>query len=68
MGEPRVTDWWTGLAPAEIGVRCSGAGHRIRWARGALVACDHAELEDERALAALAGERCACVELLDAWH
>jgi hypothetical protein len=68
MGEPRVTDWWMGLAPAEIVVRCSGAGHRIRWQQGVLIACDHGELEDERALAALAGERCACVELLDAWH
>jgi hypothetical protein len=63
-----VTPWWTGLAPASISVRCGGTEHRVRWEQGALVACDHGELEDERALTALAGERCACVELLDAWH
>jgi hypothetical protein len=62
------TAWWTGLAPASLVVRCGGAEHRVRWEQGALVACDHGALEDERALAALAGERCACVELVDAWH
>jgi len=65
--EAYVSEWWTGLAPVEISVRCAGSQHRIRWDRGALIACDHGDLEDERALAALAGERCACVELLDAW-
>jgi hypothetical protein len=63
-----VIAWWTGLEPASLVVRCGGAAHRIRWEQGELLACDHGELEDERALAALAGERCACVELLDAWH
>ena len=62
-----VSEWWTGLAPVEISVRCAGSQHRIRWERGALIACDHGDLEDERALAVLAGERCACIELLDAW-
>jgi hypothetical protein len=66
--EHQVISWWTGLEPASLVVRCGGAEHRVRWERGELVACDHGELEDERALAALAGERCACVELLDAWH
>jgi len=65
--EPHLSDWWTGLQPAEIVVRCGGAGHRIRWDRGRLIACDHGDPEDERALAALAGERFACIELLDAW-
>jgi hypothetical protein len=69
MGAERpVIEWWTGLAPASLVVRCGGAAHRIRWDQGELLACDHGKLEDERALAALAGERCACVELLDAWH
>lgn len=59
--------WWIGLDPAEITLRCGAAQHRVRWARGALIACDHGDPEDERALAALAGERCPCVELLGAW-
>jgi hypothetical protein len=66
--ERHVSAWWTGLEPASVVVRCGGAEHRVRWERGELVACNHGELEDERALAALAGERCACVELLDAWR
>ena len=65
--EPHVTNWWTGLQPAEIVVRCGGRSHRVRWERGRLIACDHGDPDDERALAALAGERCACLELLDAW-
>ena len=62
-----VTDWWTGLAPADTTIRCRGAGHRIRWERGELVACDHGDPDDERTLAALGGERYACIDLLDAW-
>jgi hypothetical protein len=66
--ERHVIPWWTGLEPASLVVRCGGTEHRVGWEEGELLACDHGDLEDERALAALAGERCACVELLDAWH
>jgi hypothetical protein len=62
-----MSDWWAGLPPAEIAVRCGGTAHRVRWEQGRLIACDHGDVEDERALAALAGERFACLELLDAW-
>ena len=48
-----VTDWWTGLDGRGHDVRCRGAGHRIRWERGELVACDHGDPDDERTLAAL---------------
>jgi hypothetical protein len=65
--EAHVSEWWTGLDPAEIIVRCGGAAHRVRWERGRLLACDHGEIEDERALAALGGDRFACIELLAAW-
>jgi hypothetical protein len=68
MAADDVIEWWTGLGPASIAVRCGGAEHRVRWHQGALIASDHGDLDDERALAALAGERCACLELLDAWH
>jgi hypothetical protein len=66
-GDRHVTEWWTGLAPVETTIRCCGADHRIRWERGELVACDHGDPEDERTLAALSGERYACIDLLDAW-
>jgi hypothetical protein len=39
---------------------------RLAWREGELRAPDHAGAE--RTLAALGGERCACVEMLDAWH
>jgi hypothetical protein len=48
-------------------VACSGETHAIRWEAGDLVALDHADPEGERALAALGGQSCACLDLLGAW-
>ncbi len=62
-----MTEWWTRLSPAEAIVPCGGATHRLRWEAGALRAIDHADPEGERTLAALAGESCPCLDLLDAW-
>jgi hypothetical protein len=47
---------------------CAGRHHRIRWDAGQLSALDHEDLEGERALAALAGQRRPCIDLLDAWE
>ncbi len=63
-----MTDWWAGLAPAEARLTCGGDQHRLAWREGELRAPDHADADAERTLAALGGERCACVEMLDAWH
>jgi hypothetical protein len=62
-----VTSWWSGLAPAQTALDCGGQTHRLRWADGELAALDHEDADGERALAALGGERCACVDMLDAW-
>jgi len=62
-----VTDWWAGLAPAQTTIPCGGLRHRLRWEAGTLRALDHDDLDGERTLAALGGERCACVEVVDAW-
>jgi hypothetical protein len=62
-----VTDWWVGIPDAETRVSCGGETHTLRWHAGRLHALDHDDVEGERALAALGGERCTCVELLDAW-
>jgi hypothetical protein len=59
--------WWLGFEPAEAIVECGGARHRVRWEAGALSARDHDDLEGERALTALGGERCVCAEVVDAW-
>jgi hypothetical protein len=61
-----VNDWWTGLPAAETTVNC-GETHRLRWQAGELRALDHEDVEAERTLAALGGERCTCVDTLDAW-
>jgi hypothetical protein len=62
-----VNPWWLGLDPAQATIACGEYAHRLRWEQGALRALDHDDPEGERALAALGGERCACVEVLDAW-
>lgn len=62
-----MSDWWLGLEPAQTTVDCGGARHTLRWERGTLTALDHPDVEGERALAALGGEPCVCVEVLDAW-
>ena len=62
-----MTPWWLGLGPAQATVTCGEHSHRLRWSNGALHAVDHDDPEAERALAALGGQRCACVEVLDAW-
>ena len=62
-----MTEWWTGIAPGQAIVECGGEQHRLRWDAGSLAALDHDDAEGERALAALGGQRCTCVDLLDAW-
>ncbi len=62
-----MTAWWLGLPPAQATVTCGGQEHRLRWQAGELRAVDHEDAEGERALAALGGVRCACVDALDAW-
>ncbi len=68
MGPRRDPDTaWRGFAGAETRIDCSGAEHRLRWDRGELLALDHDDPDAERALAALGGEPCTCVEQVDCW-
>jgi hypothetical protein len=62
-----MNPWWLGLDPAQASITCGEHTHRLRWEQGELRAVDHVDPEAERTLAALGGERCACVEVLDAW-
>ena len=55
------------LRPATYPVECSGERHTIRWEAGELSAPDHGDPEGERALAALGGTSCACLDILGAW-
>jgi len=58
---------WTGFAAAQASVVCGGETHRLRWEAGVLSALDHDDAQAERTLAALGGQRCTCVDALDAW-
>lgn len=61
------TPWWRGVPPVAVPVSCAGHEHELRWASGELRAPDHPDLEGEQILSALAGQRPACLGVLDAW-
>ena len=58
--------WHRHVAPVVLELDCNGASHRIRWRRGRIRVLDHDVLA-ERAMLALGGEPCPCLELLDTW-
>ena len=59
--------WWALLPPAQTGVSCGGHTHQLRWSEGTLIALDHPDAEGERVLAALGGDRCECMDLVESW-
>jgi hypothetical protein len=59
--------WWALLPPAQTGVSCGGRTHQLRWSEGTLIALDHPDAEGERVLAALGGDRCECIDLVESW-
>src|ERR1700722_12972840 len=59
--------WWRGIPPAAARVSCDGREHQLRGAAGELLAPSHPDLEGEQILGALAGQRAACLDALDAW-
>lgn len=63
-----MSSWWAGLPAAQATISCGGQEHRLRWQAGELLALDHGDADAERTLAALGGQRCGCVDMLDAWH
>jgi hypothetical protein len=63
-----VIEWWKSLSPAQASVECGGERHRLRWENGTLHALDHGDAESERTLAALGGQSCTCLDLIEAWN
>ena len=59
--------WWALLPPAQTGVSCGEHTHQLRWIDGSLIALDHPDAEGERVLAALGGDRCECIDLVESW-
>jgi hypothetical protein len=60
--------WWRALPAAETWVPCGDGNHPIRWADGQLTLPAHGDAEAEAVLAALGGEKAACLEVAEAWH
>ncbi len=60
--------WFTSLPSCQASVPCGAGRHVIRWEAGALRLDSHADLEAERVLAALGGEKARCVEVAGAWE
>jgi hypothetical protein len=68
MGREAVSGpWWRGIPPAVAQVACGGHEHQLRWVAGELLAPGHPDLEGEQILGALAGQRGACLQALEAW-
>ncbi|MDQ3108132.1 MAG: hypothetical protein M3Q68_10055, partial [Actinomycetota bacterium] len=59
--------WWEGLDPVDATGPVGVADHRLRWVDGSLILDAHPDPEAERALGALGSERCACLDVLEAW-
>jgi hypothetical protein len=60
--------WYHCLPPAVTRVPCGDGLHTLRWADGALELCDHPDAEAEGVLAALGGDKPACLELAEIWN
>lgn len=58
---------WFGHLPTQVELDCGGERHWVRWESGVLHTLNHADPEGERTLAAIAGERSSCIQLLDLW-
>ena len=60
--------WWEGLGEVETAGPDEAPEHRLRWRDGDLVLDAHPDPEAEEALGALGGERCPCLDVLEAWR
>lgn len=59
--------WLRGLPRIAAAVECGGSTHHVIWKRGSLALVDH-DAEAERAVTALGGDRCECVDLYERWR
>ncbi|HET9444174.1 MAG TPA: hypothetical protein VFO65_12670 [Acidimicrobiales bacterium] len=60
--------WWEGMAPVDVPGPEGAETHRLQWREGELVLPSHPDPDAEQALIALGGERCACLDVRDAWE
>ena len=64
----RSSRWYDDVPPATFEIPCGEETHRITWRRGKLILEDHPDLRSEEILAALGGDKYACLQLLDGWR
>jgi hypothetical protein len=60
--------WWQALPAVETWVPCGEGTHPVRWADGELSLPAHGDAESEAVLAALGGEKAACLDVAEAWR
>lgn len=60
-------EWWLGLAAMETAGPAGAEDHGLSWRDGRLHLLAHPDPDADRALAALGGDVCPCLDLLDAW-
>ncbi|MGH9125072.1 MAG: hypothetical protein ACRDZ8_10160 [Acidimicrobiales bacterium] len=63
----RPPRWYDYLPPVTATIPCGNRQHRITWQRGKLVLNDH-DLSAERAMIALGGQACPCMQVLTMWR
>jgi hypothetical protein len=60
-------EWWQGVAPLDTAGPPGAEGHRLSWRDGRFALEAHPDPDADRALSALGGAVCPCLDLLDAW-
>ncbi|HEY0716973.1 MAG TPA: hypothetical protein VGD68_05105, partial [Streptosporangiaceae bacterium] len=60
--------WWRAMPAVETWVPCGPGPHPVRWADGELSLPAHGDAESEAVLAALGGEKAACLDVAQAWQ
>ncbi|MFY9667447.1 MAG: hypothetical protein WAK44_05815, partial [Trebonia sp.] len=60
-------NWYDSLPTADTQVPCGSGSHTVRWEAGQLTLPSHPDAEAELVLAALGGDKPACVAIAETW-
>jgi hypothetical protein len=62
-----IMNWYDSLPTADTQVPCGSGSHTVRWEAGQLTLPSHPDAEAELVLAALGGDKPACVAIAETW-
>jgi hypothetical protein len=62
-----IMNWYDSLPAADTQVPCGSGSHTVRWEAGQLALPSHPDAEAELVLAALGGDKPACVAVAETW-